>query len=232
MNQDVGRDAARLMTDWLDRRLAAPARDWLAEATVAAARAEPAILFTLIGQAARQVGRDGLGLSDRDMAEAESLRPGWQPAGWSADQAARLVLLLVAPGDGAAFARRLAALCSAADVGELVAWYQGLPLYPDPPRHAGRAAEGVRSNMRAVFEAVAQRNPYPSEQLDDGAFNQMVLKAVFLGSPLHLIHGLDHRANPALGRMLRDCAAERLAAGRAVDDALWSCVALCGRSLP
>ena len=52
-----------------------------------------------------------------------------------------------------------------ADIGELVAFYRGLPLYPDQPRYALRAAEGVRSNMRVVFEAVAHRNPYPAEQL-------------------------------------------------------------------
>ncbi len=45
--------------------------------------------------------------------------------------------------------------------------------------------------MRVVFEAVAHRNPYPAEQLPEAAWNQMVLKALFVGSRLAPIVGLD-----------------------------------------
>ena len=82
------------------------------------------------------------------------------------------------------FVRRLEQLCATADVDELVASYRGLPLYPDGRATALRAAEGVRTNMKVVFEAVAHRNPYPAEQLPEDAWNQMVLKALFVGSAL------------------------------------------------
>ena len=49
----------------------------------------------------------------------------------------------------------------------------------------------------------------------------MVLKAVFVSSPLHLIWGLDRRANPELARMLADYAHERWAAKRSVTPELW-----------
>lgn len=49
----------------------------------------------------------------------------------------------------------------------------------------------------------------------------MVLKAIFVGSPLHLILGLDRRANPQLARMLADYAHERWAAKRPVTPELW-----------
>jgi hypothetical protein len=78
--------------------------------------------------------------------------------------------------------------------------------------------------MKAVFEAVAHRNPYPKEQLSEPAWNQMVLKALFVGSVLHPIQGLDERANPALMRMLCDYAHERWAAARPVSPELWRCV--------
>jgi hypothetical protein len=52
----------------------------------------------------------------------------------------------------------------------------------------------------------------------------MVLKAVFVGSPLHEIVGLDARANPALSRMLADYAHERWSARRPVDPMLWRAV--------
>src|SRR5690606_23929807 len=101
---------------------------------------------------------------------------------------------------------------------------QALPLLPHPDRWIFRATEGIRSNMTSVFEAVALRNPYPSEQFDETQWNQMVLKAVFVGSPLHLVQRLDDRANPRLARMLRDYAHERWAASRPVTPELWRIV--------
>ncbi len=150
--------------------------------------------------------------------------PGWDPRGWSVDQAARILILLHAGGAGETFANRFGQLCRTADVAEAIAFYRGLPLYPDPPLLEAQAAEGTRTNMRAVFEAVAHRSPYPKEQFAENRWNHMVLKALFVGSALHPIQGLDERANPLLARMLCDYAHERWAAGRPVSPELWRCV--------
>lgn len=214
-----------LIASWLQARLPEPATLWLQEqAQKLADSGRDADLFMAVSLAARKVGKDDLNLSAEERAAADAARPGWDPAYWSADQAARIHLLLAAGADGERFARRLDQLCVTADVGELVAFYRGLPLYPDQPRHALRAAEGVRTNMKAVFLAVAHRNPYPAEHLPEGAWNQMVLKALFVGVPLDPIAGLDRRANPALARMLLDYAHERWAASRPVSPELWRCV--------
>ena len=52
----------------------------------------------------------------------------------------------------------------------------------------------------------------------------MVLKALFVGSTLHPMQGLEARANPELAKMLCDYAHERWAAGRPVSPELWRCV--------
>jgi len=210
---------------WLVARLPGDATEWLqSSAQWLRDGGGDKDLYMSVSLVPRKIGKADLGLSAAELGQATAARPGWDPREWSLDQAARIYLLLAATGDGATFSRRLDQLCATADVGELVAFYRGLPLYPDQPRHVLRAAEGVRTNMKAVFQAVAHRNPYPSEQLAEPAWNQMVLKALFIGALLDPIVGLDRRANPALARMLCDYAHERWAAGRPISPELWRCV--------
>jgi hypothetical protein len=106
----------------------------------------------------------------------------------------------------------------------MITLYRGLPLYPEPEALHFEVGEGLRSNIRAVFEAIAHGNPYPREQFDQHRWNHMILKALFVGSRLAPIEGLDDRANPELARILRDFAHERWAAGRQAPPELWRCV--------
>lgn len=214
-----------LLQRWLEARLDAPGVQWLRDAiaSVPGPGADRA-LYRAISLVARKIGKAPLDLDAAALAAADVARPGWDASLWSVDQAARICLLLAADGGSEAFAQRLDQLCATADIDELVAFYRGLPLYPDPARHRDRAAEGLRSNMRVVFEAVAHRNPYPAEQLGEDAWNQMVLKALFVGSALDPVVGIDSRANPTLARMLGDYAHERWAAQRPVSPQLWRCV--------
>ena len=213
-----------LLKEWLEARLPADGRAWLSEAAEKLRQGSDTDLYRSVSLVARRIGKADLALSPAEMRQAAATREGWNPSDWSLDQAARIYLLLKSGSDGAIFLRRLDQLCNTADVGELVAFYRGLPLYPDQSRYVLRAAEGIRTNMKAVFEAVAHRNPYPAEQLSEAAWNQMVLKTLFIGSTLHPVIGLDRRANPVLARMLCDYAHERWAAGRPISHELWRCV--------
>lgn len=217
---------AALLYGWLNRRLEPAAAAWLDEARAGVEAADGAKqLYLALGQVPRRLGKADLALGPAFLARADAARPGWEPAGWSVDQAARVLLLLTAAEAAPAeFGQRLEQICITADVGELVAIYRGLPLYPGPEHLLRRAGEGARSNMQALFEAVAHANPYPRERFPELNWNHMVLKALFIGSRLHPIQGLDARANPALAQMLVDYAHERWAAGRTVSPELWRCV--------
>lgn len=111
-----------------------------------------------------------------------------------------------------------------AEVNEAVALYSALPFLPHPEIWINRCAEGIRSNIGSVLEAIMENNPYPAANLDEAAWNQLVLKAFFTEKNINLIVGLDQRANLQLALTLVDYAKERWAAGREVHPQLWRLV--------
>lgn len=218
-----------LLEIWLKRQLAEPARTWFQEQMGKLSGDAPdRDLYMALGLVPRKLGKDDLALQPADIEQANAARPGWDPCGLSVDQAARIAILLKAGGEGERFRDRFVQLCRTADMAEQVAFYRGLPLYPNPELLQHQAGEAARTNMRSVFEALAHNNPYPFEQFDENRWNHLVLKALFIGSRLHPIQGLGQRANPELARILRDYAHERWAAGRDVTPELWRCVLASG----
>lgn len=212
-----------LLTTWVRRVAPDDGAQWLEEQRAEIADGAPErVFYTSFSAVPRYTGKDDLDLSASDREAADGARTGWQPGDWSVDQAGRTLIVLSLPHeDRDRYFDMLDRVFNHADVGESVALYQALPLYPLQDQLRDRAAEGVRSNMTSVLNAVALRNPYPAEQFADPAWNQMVLKLVFEGSPLHEVYGLDDRANAELARMLVDYAHERWAAGRSVTPELW-----------
>jgi hypothetical protein len=223
---------ARLLDTWLSRRLKGQAQAWLAGACARAAQGERAAceraLFISFSAVGRSVGRADLAPSADELAAAGAVVPRFDPRGWSVDQAARVRLVLsLNAGDAAAWLAAIDRLFAASGLEEQVALYQGLALLPHPALLRARAAEGVRNSMRAVFAAVALDNPYPEAWLEEGAWNQLVLKCLFVDCPLSRVVGLDRRANPALTSMLLDYAHERGAAKRTINPLLWRPVGAC-----
>ena len=215
-----------LLKGCLDARLQPEQSTWV-EDQIARIRGGPdgPALALAIGLAPRKFGKADLDLSVAEIAAGARLRRGLDASGWSIDQAARILFLLASyDEDGEAFAARLDRLLTHGEVGEHIALLRGLPLYPAPDLLVARAGEGVRSAVQPVFEAVAHANPYPREAFSDTQWNHMVLKALFIGSRLAPIQGLDQRRNPDLAVMLSDYAHERWAAGRPVSPELWRCV--------
>jgi hypothetical protein len=217
----------QLASEWVSQKADDRGVEWFRGAIrdVAHAANERA-LSVAIGLTPRRLGKADLALSETDLTRAEALRPGLDLSDWSLDQLVRVALMAAShTGDDAAFAARFDSFCATAEVNELVALSRGLPVYPNAALIEPRAREAVRSGMKPVFEAVAHRNPYPRETFAEDAWNQMVVKAFFMGSALWPIQGLDDRANPRLARMLVGLAQERWAAQRPVSGEVWRCVA-------
>ncbi len=219
--------AIACLDTWLDARLKPESRSWLHSQMAAIDAGDHAALGLAFGAAGRRTGHARLDLNPAEQDAARRAHAGWHPHHWTIDQAVRARLALAIPEhDAAHWLATIDRLFAAASVEELTALYQALPILPFPELLRDRAAEGIRSSMVPVFTAVAVDNPYPSEQLDQDAWNQMVLKAFFLGADIDRIQGLEARANLDLTRMLCGYARERRAASRPVDARLWRVVGM------
>ncbi|EDX85950.1 hypothetical protein S7335_3653 [Synechococcus sp. PCC 7335] len=218
------KEAKALLYQWLEQQTSSEQLAWLEDKLEQLNKKDVSerLLFTTFSSVPRYTTKADLKLADSDVREANSIRVGWVPSGWSLDQAGRSLILLSLPThDAQRYHTLVEKLFSAADVSEQIALYQSLPLLPHPHLFVARAAEGLRTSITAVFNAIALNNPFPGDYFERLTWNQMVLKAVFVDSPLHLIQQLDQRANPELARMLSDYAHERWAAKREVTPELW-----------
>jgi hypothetical protein len=172
--------------------------------------------------APRFLGRDNVNVTNE---HAAALQP-FQLEGYTTDRLFRVWWLMqLPPADQKTYTQAIENLFHAAEMNELVALYGALPLLAFPEAWKLRTAEGIRSNIGVVLEAIMLRNPYPARYLDEPAWNQLIMKAFFTEKPVQYIVGVDERANPALARILTDFAHERWAAGRTVHPLIWRMVA-------
>jgi len=215
-----------LISDWLQQRLSADQWAWLQERLTAITQSNSdKELYVALGMAPRKLGKSDLALNKTEIAKADALSSGWNPCDWSVDGAARvLTLLRLAEKNPEHFNSMLQSLCATADVSEAIVYYRAIDLFPGSDSFEDLIGEGLRTNMRAVFEAIAHNNPYPRKHFDDHRWNHMILKALFVDSTLYPILGIDERANADLAEILCNYAHERWAANRPVTPELWRCV--------
>jgi len=173
----------------------------------------------------RKTGKNEVVLQESDIKKLQALLPGFSIQGWSIDRVARVWLLMqLETLNKENYIARIENLFLQAEMNELVALYSSLPLLDYPEDWKWRCAEGVRSNIGTVLEAIMYHNPYPSKYLDEGAWNQLVMKAFFTDKNVNDIVGLDERANQNLANTIFDYIEERWAAGRTVDPQIWRLV--------
>ncbi|MFA5959531.1 MAG: EboA domain-containing protein [Tatlockia sp.] len=166
-------------------------------------------------------------LSQSELEEAASMRKNLDLSHWFPSQIARVYLiLLLAKHKPDAFQSIMDNLIGAADVVELIALYQAFPLFPNPEQFLLHGTNGIRCNMISVFNAIALNNPYPADYFNETAFNQVVLKTLFVDSPIERVSGLKQRANVALAQALLNTVRERFAAKRPIKPEIWFLIGL------
>lgn len=171
----------------------------------------------------RKTGKKIIELTTEENKAAQS--EGLYINNWSIDRLSRVWLLMhLDASDKEKYFSSIENLFAAGEMNELIALYSALPVLQYPELWKKRCAEGIRNNISDVLESIICNNPYPSQNLDEPAWNQLVLKAFFTEKPIEQIIGLDERANAKLASTSYDFAHERLAAHRTVDPQLWRCI--------
>jgi len=198
-NQDSNKiKAIELLGQWLKLRIEPDKYEWLTTQLDKSLKSNSGKdLFITLGMIPRLLSRQDLDLSEEELAKAESARSGWDPSQWSIAGSARIFVTAQLAQNDEAFGKQYQELCRTADVSESIELYSALPLLPQSRELDSQVGEGLRTNMRAVFESIAHRNPYPRETFD---------------------------ANDQLAGILCDYAHERWAADRPVTPELWRCV--------
>jgi hypothetical protein len=189
----------------LEDRVSPEALAWLQDAAAEVAR-EPAKIATRFPAVGRKVGR-------------APLDPGADPDdvhAWTIDDAARTYLLQALPQPEA----ELRELYRYGDAAERRGILRALEHLPDVDA-LDLVEDAIRTNDTRLIAAAL--GPYATERLSDAAYDQAVLKCVFVGVPITPLHGL-HRVTPDGARMLAAFVHERVAAGRDVPAEVWTVI--------
>jgi hypothetical protein len=192
----------------LEARVEPEALSWLREA-VAEVEDDPAAIRSRFPMAGRKVGRAPL---DPD-ADPDD------PHATTIDDAAR-TLLLFALGDRVE--AELADLYRFGDAAERRGLLRALPYLPVGDRAMEIVDDAIRTNDTRLVAAAL--GPYATQHLDDAAYDQAVLKCVFIGVPIAPLDGLPERATPETARMLAAFVHERVAAGRDITAEVWDVI--------
>ncbi len=182
----------------------------------------PNNFFMTFSAASRFFGHQSIQLTQEQQAQMNTFDKQISIQRWKMSQVARIFLLLQIPQDDEnTFVEVLRQLWDTADMEEAAALYTALPLLPFPEAFVQQTIEGLRTNIVPVFDAIALHNPYPAQYLPEAAWNQLYLKAAFMGRRIYHIVGIEKRANAQLASTISDFVHERWAAGRTVPPDMW-----------
>jgi len=181
-------------------------------------------LLTLSSATRRKLGADPLGSNHNPLQLGADLFA----RHWTVADAGRALLVLRSVITDAPQAQTIIqAYFQQGDESEVAAITRILILFANGEILKPYAHEVGRTNSKPLFAALAQYNPYPAKYYSDHEFNQLVLKALFLGIGIDPVIGLLQRANSELSQMCEDYIKERVAANRTIPSDIWLALEPC-----
>lgn len=144
---------------------------------------------------------------------------------WSVTDAARILLLTEILASKSFSADELFQLCYRySDGDERASLLKGLALLKLSDESIPFIIDIARTNSLELFFSLIYKNPWPVVKFPIPAFNQLVLKSLFLGINIVHLEGLRAARNSELGRMADDYVQERLDAGKEIPESIWLAV--------
>lgn len=212
-------DSEEIIQTIIQRRLSKAEADWFENNIRFENSAQ---FFQTFGLIARKISLEIPEWTTEETVLLEQVYPGFTQSHWDLQQLSRGLLMTQLPvHQNVEIIKNLAEM---ADIKELVGLYKGLFFLKNAADFILTVQEGIRTNMVAVFDAIALANPFAAKYLPVDAWNQLVLKALFMGRPLYQIIDLDLRKNEKLALIIHDYIHERWSAGRLVSPEIWRLV--------
>ncbi|MET3020267.1 EboA domain-containing protein [Flavobacterium hydatis] len=212
-------DSGELIKEIIQSKLSGSELDWFRGNIIFENSAQ---FFQVFGLISRNISPVIPEWTEQEKVQLEELYPGFTQSNWDLQQLCRCLLMVHLPVEqNVEIIKNLAEMAA---IKELVCLYKGLYFLKNAPDFVLMVQEGIRTNMVAVFDAIALANPFPAKYLPTDPWNQLVLKAVFMGRPLYQIIDLDLRKNEKLALIVHDYIHERWSAGRLVTPEIWRLV--------
>lgn len=181
-------------------------------------------LLTLSATTRRKLGANLLGSDGNLLPLTTDLFAGH----WTVADAGRVLLILQSVlTDASQTQAIIQAYFQQGDESEVAAITRILILFANGELLKPYAREVGRTNSKPLFAALAQYNPYPAKYYSEHEFNQLVLKALFMGIWIDPVIGLLQRANSELSQMCENYIKERVAANRAIPPDIWLALEPC-----
>ena len=174
------------------------------------------ISFALVN---KKISRGSISIAPDHLDAIKSEIPSFNYKEWSIDQFCRLALMLHL--DKVKNYKSINMLLSTADTREQISLYKSIPFLENAQDFLEPVINGIRTNITDTYDSIALNNPYPEIFFGESAWNQMVLKGIFMERPIYQIIGLDKRKNIKLAHILHDYAKELWSASRRVTPELW-----------
>ena len=205
-----GADERHLARRRLEARAQPEGLEWLREASARGRPRTPAAIRSRFPMVGRKVGREPLDAGRRPARRPRRGRSTTPRACccWSPRASA-------AEGE-------LAELYRYGDAAERRGVLRALPYLDLGDRGLALVDDAIRTNDTRLIAAAL--GPYATEHLPDAAYDQAVLKCVFVGVPITGLDGIPARVTPDGARMLAAFVHERVAAGRDVPAEVWTVI--------
>lgn len=195
-------------------------QDWIGSKMGVVANSETENKFNILfGLVSRFIEEKDISWADNENEALEQIYPGFSKTDWNKQILARVLLMIsLRPNNNKSI---LLSFFESAEMKEQIALYKGLYLLQNAPEFKNQMAEGIRTNMVNVFDAIAAGNPFSQKYLSESEWNQLILKSFFLERKLYKVQDVDLGKNSNLANMLQDYIKERWAASRAVSPEIW-----------